>query len=199
MSRWKQFSIRIQGAGFGLALAAGLGGSFFFVSAVADAGTMEISLGFSYSHSNYSDDNYSWSRRWGASVGYHITELTEIEAAFQDIWERTKITNYEDTTFHDQIYSANIVQALLGKEYAVQPYFKAGVGQLNREATGTYAGGASPPAILDSVTVILGLGLRVFLTRTIAIRTELTSYLTGGKISSYQDNLNFTVGASFFF
>ncbi len=33
-----------------------------------------------------------------------------------------------------------------GKNYFIQPYAKVGVGQLNREASGNYAGGSSPPA-----------------------------------------------------
>jgi hypothetical protein len=174
----------------------------FFVSIVpqrALGGAVEISVGGSYNRSSYSGGNYSWTRRWGASFGYHLTELSEIEVGYQDIVERTQIVGYEDTTFHDQIYSVNWVQGLLGKDWAVQPYAKAGVGQLNRDATGTYASGGSPPVLFDSLTGILGAGTRIYFTRSFALRVEATSYLTGGDINTWQDNFALTAGLSLTF
>ena len=79
---------------------------------------------------------------------------------------------------------------------AIQPYFKVGAGQLNRLATGTYANGASPNPQTDSLTAVLGLGTRIYVTRSFAIRAELTSYLTGGSIRTYKDNVGMTLGAS---
>ncbi len=163
------------------------------------AGAVEVSMGFSYNQTRYSETSYSWTRRWGGSFGYHLTEKTEIELAFQDVFDRSLITGYEDTTFHDQIYSANWVQALTSKSVPIQPYFKVGIGQLNREAHGTYASGASPPAIMDSLTGIVGGGMRIYFTRTFAIRSELTSYMTGGSIRTYKDNTAVSFGLSLSF
>src|SRR5688572_27074170 len=83
------------------------------------AGTFEISAGFSYSQNNYSNGNFQWNRRWGASVGYHFLGLSELEVAFQDVYDRTKISGYQDTTFHDRIYSLNWVQSLAPKTFPV--------------------------------------------------------------------------------
>jgi hypothetical protein len=160
------------------------------------AAGFEVSLGFSFNKSNYADLGYTWSRRWGATFGYHFSDTSEIEVGFQDITDRAKIVDFQDTTFHDQIYSLNWVQSLVGRSWAVQPYFKIGVGQLNREASGEYASGGSPPLRVDSVTGILGGGLRIYLTRAFAIRTEVTSYLTGGSIRTWRDNLGVTIGTS---
>ena len=165
----------------------------------AAAGSFEYSFGFSYNRSNYSDNNYSWSRRWGTSLGYHFNDTSELELSFQDVTDRTSISGFEDTTFHDQIYSANWVQGLLGKGYWIQPYVKVGIGQLNRTASGTYMGGAQPPAILDQVTPVLGAGLRLYLSRSFAIRSEATTYLDGGAISTWQQNVAVSIGASIFF
>lgn len=162
-------------------------------------GVVEISAGGSYNRSSYTDGNYSWTRRWGGSVGYHLTELSQIEIGFQDVFERTRIGGYEDTTFHDQIFSANWVQSLLGKGSPIQPYGKVGIGQLNREASGNYALGGAPPIIFDSVTGILGAGIRLYLTRTFVLRGEATTYLTGGNIGTWQDNFAFTTGISILF
>lgn len=160
--------------------------------------TIEISTGLSFYQSNYSEGNYSWTRRWGASFGFHFTELTQLEFSFQDITDRTVLPGYEDTTFHDQVYSMDIVQSLTPRNSPLQPYVKAGIGQLNRSATGTYANGASPPLVVDSLTGVIGAGLRVYLTRQFAIRAEGTSYLTGGAISTWQNNFSGTLGVSLF-
>ncbi len=159
-------------------------------------GQFEVSFGFGYSTQRFGVDSYSWNMRWGASVGYYITPLTELELAFQDVTDRTKISGFQDTTFHDRIYSGNVVQQLVPKSWPVQPYVKLGLGQLNREATGTYALGTAPPTILDSVTVILGLGMRIYITKIFAIRAEATSYVQGGVIDTWDKNLSYNVGLS---
>lgn len=166
---------------------------------LTQAGVFELSAGFNYTASNYGDSNYSWTRRWGSSVGYHFSELSEIEFAYQDVVERVRITGYQDTTFHDQIYSADWVQAVVGKSFPIQPYFKLGLGQLNRNAEGNYGFGSSPPAILDSFTVVAGAGLRIYLTKEFGLRGEATTYLIGGSIATWQDNVSVTFGASVYF
>ncbi len=93
----------------------------------------------------------------------------------------------------------NVVQSLTSKNAVVQPYLKLGAGQLNRDATGTYAGGASPPVLYDSLTVILGTGLRFFVMRDFALKAELTTYINGGVLSTWQDNFHFNGGFSFYF
>lgn len=162
-------------------------------------GVFEFSLGFSYSKSNYTDDNYSWNRRYGASIGYHFSERSGVEFSFQDSLERTYIANYQDTTFKDQIYGLSWIQAVTGRSAPLQPYFKLGVGQLNRDASGSYANGAAPAARVDSLTGILGLGLRVYLSRGFALRGEITTYLQGARIATWKDNLSATAGISIYF
>src|SRR5262245_33395655 len=117
------------------------------------AGRFEISGGMSFSNSNYGDTDYSWTRRWNGSFGYHFSDRSEIEVSFQDVVNRNHIAGYEDTTFHDQIYSLNWIQSLLGREYIIDPFFKIGVGQLNRHASGSYdyMGGVPPTSEVASV------------------------------------------------
>ena len=165
----------------------------------ARAGYFEVSAGFSFNESNYGDSNYSWTRRWGTSVGYHFTPITEIEASFQDVLDRNHIVNYEDTTFHDRIYSVNIVQSIFGKDALFDPYVKLGVGQLNRDATGTYAFGSSPYSQVDSLTVLVGVGVRIHLSQRFGLRGEASSYLNGGSIRTWQDNVAISAGFSVYF
>ncbi len=165
----------------------------------AAAGVIETSGGFSFNKTTYGDNSFSWTRRYTASFTYYFTEISSIELAYQDAYSRNKILGLEDTTFHDKVYSVNWVQHLTGRDFPVQPYFKVGIGQLNRNATGTYATGGSPPQSEDSLTAILGGGLKIYLTKTFGLRGEATSYLTGAKISTWKDNISATAGISIYF
>ncbi len=166
--------------------------------AVGGGGDYDISTGLSFNRVQYAANSYSWTRRWGGSVGINFSASSGIELSLQDLTERTYIPGYEDTTFHDQVMSVNWVQQLIGRGHALQPYVKVGVGQLNREGSGTYANGTGPGAS-GSLTAVTGLGMRVYLTRSFAIRTEATSYLTGGNIQTWRDNVGVTFGTSLSF
>lgn len=168
-------------------------------SVVSQAAEIEVSLGGGFHRSSYSAGNFAWSRRWSASFGYQVSGISEIEFAFQDVLDRTKIDGYQDTTFHDEIYSANWVQAFWGRQLPFQPFVKAGMGQLNRTASGTYAGGGTPPIIFDRLTGILGAGFRFRIVQGMGIRCEATTYLPGANISTWRDNVAVTAGLSFMF
>ena len=170
-----------------------------FSGSNALAGRFEVSSGFSYSRTDYGNSNYSWTRRWAGSFGYHFSELSEIEVSMQDVVDRTLLRGYQDTTTHDQIYSLSWVQSMLGKGFLIDPYVKVGAGQLNRDASGTYAFGGSPASQVDSLTVLLGAGIRFHITKGFGIRTEVNSYLTGGSISTYKDNVSYNAGISLYF
>ncbi|OFZ80691.1 MAG: hypothetical protein A2583_10510 [Bdellovibrionales bacterium RIFOXYD1_FULL_53_11] len=165
----------------------------------AEAGTFEVSLGFSFNQRVYSEDSKTWSRKWGASLGYNFSDYFGVEIAFQDAVERNNIAHYENTTFHDRVYSASWMQYFVNRKFPVQPYVKLGVGLLNREATGTYWYGASPPLKVDSITGIGALGLRIYITRYFAIRTEISTYLAGGYLRKWKDHIDYTLGVSVFF
>ncbi|MEO5969050.1 MAG: hypothetical protein ABIQ95_03915 [Bdellovibrionia bacterium] len=168
-------------------------------SCPALAGIIELSGSFAFSSSNYGATGYRWKRSWEASVGYYLSDLTEIQISAEDIVDRTMLGNIEDTTFHDQIFSLEFVQSLLSKRFGFQPFVKAGVGQLLREGTGTYAGGVPPPFLMGSLTGILGGGLRIFINQQFSLKSEVTSYLRNGSISTWQDNFAVHFGFSYYF
>ena len=166
----------------------------------AYAGNFEFSLGGSFERSLYSEVSYSWTRTYGASLSYHFTAFSGIELSYQNSVERTEIEGYQDTTFTDKVYSASWVQSLTGRNTPIQPYFKLGVGQLNRDATGSYFDGLVVPATrTDSITGILAAGIRVFFTRGTAFRAEANSYLTNFSASSLGDNFKVNLGFSVYF
>lgn len=164
----------------------------------ASAGYFELSGTFSYSSSNYGAGQFQWSRHWSGSVGYHFLALSEIEFSIGDSVYRTKLDTVEDTTFHDQIYSVSWVQSFAPRDSFFQPYAKAGIGQLNRDASGYYSTGATPPAVYDSVTGILGVGVKILLFHSFALKGETSTYLTGGVISTWKDNVSASAGVSLY-
>jgi hypothetical protein len=165
----------------------------------ASAGVFDLSGTMFYSASSYGTTGFQWKRGWEVSLGYYFMDLTEIQISAEDIVDRTMIQNIEDTTFHDQIYSVELVQSLLPKSAGFQPFVKAGIGQLIREANGTYASGAAPPILLGSLTGIVGVGLRLFVLQQFSIKTEATSYLRDGAVSTMADNISARFGFSFYF
>ena len=165
----------------------------------ARAGRFEMSAGGNFGRSDYGDGSYNWSRRWGSSFGYRFSESSSLEVSYQDVVERTLINGYQDTTIHDRIYSLDCTQSLFGRGSLVDPYVKLGVAQLNRDATGIYAMGGSPAAQLDALSGLVGLGVRIRLTPALGLRGEVSSYLQGARISTWQNNTGATAGVSFYF
>lgn len=165
---------------------------------ISYAGVLELSGTFSFSQSNIGDSNFQWSRRWSLGVGYYIGGTSEIEFGMMDVLNRTKIAYLEDTTFHDEVYSLHWVQYFASRSSMFVPYAKLGAGQLNREATGMYWAGGAPPARYGSLTAVLGVGLKLNVYRSISLRAEGTSYLSGAVLSTWQDNFSINFGASIY-
>ena len=173
-------------------------GFFWMIS--AHAGVFEVGSTFSWTRSNYNAGSYTWTRSYGATFGYYFTQDSELEFSYQDSTTKNYVQAVQDITYRDRVYSINMLYHLFEEQSAFRPFFRLGVGQLNRDATGTYmAAGYSAPGRLDAVSVIGGLGFKLKLTQKIAIKSEATSYLTGGSIGSWQDNLSFNIGGAFYF
>jgi outer membrane protein W len=166
----------------------------------ARAGVFELGGSFAWKRSNYNAGSYTWTRTFGLSIGYYFTQDSELEFSYTDSTTKNFQQNVQDITFRDRVYSINMVYHLLEEASSFRPFFRLGIGQLNRDATGTYtAAGYSAPGRLDVVSVIGGLGFKLKITQKIAFKTEATSYLTGGSIGSWQDNLTFNFGGAYYF
>ncbi len=165
----------------------------------AQAGIFEIGGGYSYRHSSYNNGSFTSTTTWNASFGYFFTQDSQVEFLYSDSSSIDFVTGAQDIHYRDRVYSLNFVYHLLSESSQVRPFFRAGVGQLNRDATGTYAGGFSPPGRLDQVTVVGGFGLKAKISSQIGLKAEMTSYLTGGSVSTWKDNIAVLIGGSFYF
>ncbi len=180
---------------------------WFFFSAVflsfldleSRAGVFETGAGYSYRQSSYNGGAYTRMKSWNATFGYFFTQDSEVEFVYSDSTTNEFVPNVQDIQYRDRVYSLNLVYHFFSESDPVRPYVRCGVGQLNRDATGTYTGGFSPAGRLDQVTVIGGLGVKAKIAGQFSIRAEATSFLTGGSISTWQDNFALSVGGTFYF
>jgi len=166
-------------------------------SVSAQAGEVELSGSFSFQQNNYgSETSFQWSRRWTVSAGYSFWDgYEEIELSFTDAFFSAQISGIEDTTYHDQIYSLDFVQAFTSRSSFFQPYIKIGIGQLNRDATSS-SGGVAVPTQYDAVTGVLGTGFKLYFTKRVGLKAEVTTYLSGGNINTWQQNFAIYFGLS---
>lgn len=163
------------------------------------ANPIEITLEASYSRQKYDAVSFTWNRRWAASFGYTLFNMTEIELSYQKIDSQTVYGTFQNVSYHDNIYSLDLVQAILPQSYFFQPFIRVGLGQLNRTAEGAFANGTVPPAILDSITGVIGVGTKIYLSRRFAIRIQATSYLSGGDITTWSQNISTNLGLTVVF
>jgi hypothetical protein len=170
-----------------------------FNAAFSQAGIFELSGGYALTRSTYNGGSYTHETSWTASFGFYFTEESEFELMYQDTKTNDYVPGVQNTTNRDRVYSANLLFHLAAKDAWVKPYVRGGIGQLNRDATGTYEGGYAPPGQMDEVTVIGGLGIKMKINDRFGAKAEAVTYLQGGSISTWQDNLNVTVGGSIYF
>ncbi len=173
-------------------MASVLGGS-------AQAGVFDLGGSFAYQRNTYNGGSYSWTKTFSGSLGYFFTEDSEVEFMYQDSTNEEFVPNVQNITYRDRVYSMNFLYHFLDSKATVKPYVRAGVGQLNRDATGTYEGGYSPPGRLDQVTVIGGVGFKAKLTASFGLKAEAVTYLSGGNIATWKNNINISFGGSFYF
>lgn len=172
----------------------------FYCGITAQAGMFELGGSYSWSRSNYNAGSFNRTRSYGLSLGYYFTQDSELQFSYSDSKTDTYVPSVQDTSYHDRVYSLNMIYYLFDDKDPFRPFFRIGVGQLNRDATGSYpSSGYSAPGRLDQVSVIGGIGFKLKLTSQIALKSEATSYLTGGSIGSWQDNLSYSVGGAFYF
>jgi len=157
------------------------------------AGLFEFSLGFSFNRSLFDGGDFTWTRRIGITAAYRFTRLSGIEAGFQDVITRLSLSGSSVDRIKERIYSLNWVQSIFSQKASIQPFFKIGVGIINRNIE-------QPSAIVydDVFTGVIGVGLRIFVLKNLAFRSEVTSFLEGFKFSTYKDTITGTVGLSLF-
>lgn len=192
---------------------------FFFAlmasfSADCWSAALELSGMLSYSKTEIPDSEHyrSEQRRYTGTVGFKFTAVSELE--FEYTYATTK-TSYqtniginlpqyttEAITSVDKIYSFNWVQNLVPSRWVAQPYFVIGGGKMFRTYTREYPAFGSDYTLSIQQNVVSGtggLGLRIFLTRNLAIKAEMKTYVPKFQFSKWKQSQVQSVGLSWSF
>ena len=178
--------------------------------ATAAAAVIETSALVSYGKADLGNDVTTRQNRYTFSVAYRFTKVSALEVSYSQ--SRTKIstplsldsilfpTIQETITFDDQVYSLSWIQNLVSSKWIIQPYLKLGAGKLVRKKKAEYSTLLdSQEEIQKSETGVAGIGLRLFLTKRMALKGEAITYLPEFRVSKWKESQQFSGGLSWLF
>jgi hypothetical protein len=175
----------------------------------AHAAVVEISAMASYSTSKFNTDVTSVSRRYTGSVDLKFTAVSAIEFEYTDELSEYSFPSdlgllasptKEQESYKDTIYSLNWVQNLISAKYILQPYFVIGGGRMTRKVTMSLPEfGYGQTTTQKVFTGTGGVGVRLFLTKSMALKGELKTYVPNFQFSKWRDNEAFSAGLSWAF
>ncbi len=188
--------------------------AWFITSAMAlplaSAAVIEVSGMLAYSTSDFNDGYHSLQRRYTGQIDFKFTAVSALEFEYTD--STTKVSYNTDlggllknptrqaSTYHDQIYSFNWVQNLVSSKWILQPYFVIGGGRMTRKHSVELPHFAYRAESTQNVTTGTGgLGLRLFLTKSMAIKAEAKTYVPSFQFSKWKENQMLSVGLSLAF
>lgn len=181
-----------------------------FGSTSTQAAVVELSGMLSYGRAQFATGYNSIQRRYTADIAFKFTSVSSIEFEYTDSDTRvsypTTVGNLiaQSTTanirYHDRVYSGNWVQNLVSSKWLIQPYFKIGGGRMVRQYTEALPEfGYSSTTTENTVTGVAGLGIRIFLTKNMALKGEFSTYVPKFHFKSWKENELFSSGLSWLF
>lgn len=175
-----------------------------------NAAVIELSAMVAYSKSDFADGYKSMQRRYSGSMDFKFTAVSALQFEYTD--STTKISyptnvgtllpyyTQEAITYKDEVYSFNWVQNLVSSKWVIQPYVVLGGGRMVRRYSKEYPEfGLSEKVIQKNTTGVGGVGLRIFLTRNMAIKSEAKTYVPDFRFSKWKENQMLSAGVSFVF
>jgi hypothetical protein len=186
-----------------------LGIIWLAVEPCARAAVVEISAMAAYSSSKFNNNYTSEMHRYTGMFDLKFTAVSAIEFEYtdentsysypSDLGMLSKATQ-EQTSYRDTIYSLNWVQNLVSAKYILQPYFVIGGGRMTRKYTMSLPEfGFGQTTTQNVFTGTGGVGLRIFLTRSMAIKGEVKTYVPNFQFTKWKDNQALSLGLSWAF
>jgi hypothetical protein len=174
------------------------------------AAQVELSGMVAYSKSNFNDGYDSMQRRYTGTVSFKFTQVSAIEFEYTDSVAKTSyLTNVGSQlkyytrvayTYRDKVYSMNWVQNLVPSKWIIQPYFLIGFGKMQRKATEEYPEIGYSASVTQNVSSGTGGGgLRIFLTKNMAIKFEARTYVPNFNFKKWKENQMTSAGISWLF
>jgi hypothetical protein len=185
----------------------------FALAAKKDVALIEISVMGSYGRSQFKvqgGDYLSIQRRYTGSIEFKFTPVSSFQFEYTDSYTKNSaptnvgvvVTKYttESMTYADKIYSFNWVQNLVPSTWIFQPYIKVGGGRVYRVQKLEYLEFGETYTVAQRLTTgVGGAGFRLFLTSTMAIKGEFTTYVPDFKFSRWRETEMFSAGLSWLF
>ncbi|MGE3262626.1 MAG: outer membrane beta-barrel protein [Bacteriovoracia bacterium] len=180
------------------------------IPSFAHAAQIELSGLVAYSKSHFNDGYDSMQRRYTASVSFKFTAISALEFEYADSVSKVSYeTNVGGAlkyntpvayTYKDKVYSFNWVQNLVPSKWIIQPYFVLGGGKMQRRAKEEYPEIGYSNTVTQNVTSGTGGGgLRIFLTRNMAIKLEARTYVPNFNFKKWKENQMTSAGLSWLF
>lgn len=176
------------------------------------AAVIELSGMLAYGKADFADGYKSTQRRYTGSIDFKFTSVSALQFEYTDSTTKvsypinlssmliTPRTTTQAISYRDKIYSFNWVQNLVPSKWIVQPYVLLGGGKMQRRLTKEIPElGLSESEVQNVTTGTGGMGLRIFLTRNMAIKGEMKTYVPKFQFSKWKENQLFSVGISWVF
>lgn len=176
----------------------------------ASAAGVEISGMVAYANSNLGAGYTSLQRRYTGSIDFKFTSVSALEFEYtnsltqssfpSDLDGRLTHSTRENTEYRDIIYSVNWVQNLVSSKWIIQPYFVIGGGRMTRYYVVELPEFGVQQKLTQNVTTGTGgLGIRIFLTRNMALKGEVKTYVPNFQFSKWKDSQMLSAGLSWTF
>lgn len=171
--------------------------SYFFIflllSIQAEA-KQEIAFSLSSSRQKLANDSYAESFQYKVEIRMALFPVTWVELAYKNIHQKTQLAQIKSLITDSQLFSLEISQILVPPTWRAQPYVSMGLGQLNRNMVVTFLDDSQASESLDSLSVVAGVGLRIFVSQATSLNIAAETFLDDFDFSTYQDNAALTVG-----
>lgn len=183
-----------------------------FYATPIHAGVLELSGTVAYGKAQLGPNASSRQNRYTGELAWRFTKVSALEFSFSRT--RSKMsqtvalnsvlvpTLTQVLTYNDDVYSASWVQNLVPANFIIQPYFKVGGGRMLRKQKAEYSNQTiiQNQEITQRVeTGVGGVGCRIFLTKSMALKGELVTYVPKFQFSKWKESQMFSVGLSWIF
>jgi hypothetical protein len=176
------------------------------------AATVELSGLVAFGKADFEDGYKSDQRRYTGSIDFKFTSVSALQLEYTDSYTEVSYPinlssmliiprkTTQTISYRDKIYSFNWVQNLVPSKWIVQPYFVVGGGKMQRKVDKAIPElGIAESDTQNVTTGTGGVGLRIFLTRSMAVKGEIKTYVPKFQFSKWKENQLLSVGLSWVF
>lgn len=141
-----------------------------FSTSYALAGYIELGGSGSYRKTSQDKENYSVSKSLTGSIAYYFWELSAIELSYTRARQDDHFVTYTSTVFQE-IYEADLIFTLAGRQSSFQPYIKAGAAYQSKKSQ--YKQPSTSPVSLPDVKGVGpsgGIGFKILMSQSLALK-----------------------------